>query len=509
MARRVVPARRVRRFRQAAAVVSRPVTRRSSLRDAASSTGAVSPIAASQALPSASASSTPVASTSRASVMRAAGASAREPSQVLVAAARLRRSTTGSGCAPTAPSVRRAAMRSPTTISRAPPSDVRPASSASARKRNWGVSRANGGRDGTGRIYRGEEEKRRRGEQAVAVHLSHPIPSFISHPPSPIPYIRPMPLSLKIGQPTRSVLWVDDEADLLEPHRLLLADKGYDGRVATNADDAIEMLRRRPYDLVLLDEQMPGKRGSGGVSRDSRVAPHAAGGHGHQERRRRDADGGASARTITRLSREAGESPRQVLSVITRILEGPQIRQQAIARAFVERFRAIELERGRVLDWRGVDGTIRRAHAMGHRSRRGGRAWVCTRSSAGSIRTCIVSSRPTCTRRIRAGCANLEGDRPPLSIDVVSEFVLPVLRRNRKVVFIVMDCLRLDQWRVLEDTARAAFRGGNDALLRDAAHGNAVCAERALQRAVSRRDRGAISRLVGRARRRDAQRPRA
>jgi hypothetical protein len=45
---------------------------------------------------------------------------------------------------------------------------------------------------------------------------------------------------------------------------------------------------------------------------------------------------------------------------------------------------------------------------------------------------------------------DLEGDRPPLSIDIVSEYLLPVLASDRRVVFVVVDCLRLDQWRVLE-----------------------------------------------------------
>ncbi len=43
----------------------------------------------------------------------------------------------------------------------------------------------------------------------------------------------------------------------------------------------------------------------------------------------------------------------------------------------------------------------------------------------------------------------LEGDRPPLSVDVVSEFLLPILERSRAAVFIVVDCLRLDQWMML------------------------------------------------------------
>ena len=59
----------------------------------------------------------------------------------------------------------------------------------------------------------------------------------------------------------KSVLWVDDEPELLEPHRMFLRDKGFHVETASNADDAAEMVRRRTFDLVLLDEQMPGKRG--------------------------------------------------------------------------------------------------------------------------------------------------------------------------------------------------------------------------------------------------------
>jgi hypothetical protein len=51
----------------------------------------------------------------------------------------------------------------------------------------------------------------------------------------------------------------------------------------------------------------------------------------------------------------------------------------------------------------------------------------------------------------------LEGDRPPLSIDVVGEFVLPVLRSNPAVILVVVDCLRLDQWRVLEPVIAPLF----------------------------------------------------
>jgi DNA-binding response OmpR family regulator len=82
-----------------------------------------------------------------------------------------------------------------------------------------------------------------------------------------------MPLPAKLGQPPRSVLWVDDEAELLEPHRLFLADRGYEVVMATNADDAVEMLRRRSYDVLLLDEQMPGQRGLDAYREVREIAP--------------------------------------------------------------------------------------------------------------------------------------------------------------------------------------------------------------------------------------------
>ena len=59
----------------------------------------------------------------------------------------------------------------------------------------------------------------------------------------------------------KSILWVDDEIESLESHRRFLTDQGYEVSAATHGDDALELLRRRSYGLVLVDEQMPGRRG--------------------------------------------------------------------------------------------------------------------------------------------------------------------------------------------------------------------------------------------------------
>src|SRR5215208_7241786 len=151
--------------------------------------------------------------------------------------------------------------------------------------------------------------------------------------------------------PSRSVLWVDDEAESLEPHRLILREKGYEVHSATNAEDAVEMLRRQPFDLLLLDEQMPGKRGLEAYREVRELAPNlpvVMVTKSEEDATLREALGANIRDYLVKPI-----NPRQVLTVITRILEGPRIRQQAIARSFVERFRAIELERDRNLDWRG------------------------------------------------------------------------------------------------------------------------------------------------------------
>src|SRR5712692_6353957 len=79
-----------------------------------------------------------------------------------------------------------------------------------------------------------------------------------------------------MAQPAKSVLWVDDEAELLEPHRMFLRDKGFDVETVTNADDAVEMVRRRQFNLVLLDEQMPGKHGLEALRAIREADPHLA-----------------------------------------------------------------------------------------------------------------------------------------------------------------------------------------------------------------------------------------
>lgn len=58
-----------------------------------------------------------------------------------------------------------------------------------------------------------------------------------------------------------NILWIDDEIDMLKPHILFLEKKGYSVATCNNGADAIDMCKENNYDIVFLDEHMPGLSG--------------------------------------------------------------------------------------------------------------------------------------------------------------------------------------------------------------------------------------------------------
>lgn len=57
------------------------------------------------------------------------------------------------------------------------------------------------------------------------------------------------------------ILWVDDEIDILKPHILFLEQKNYQVTPCSNGNDAIELVKEITFDIVFLDENMPGISG--------------------------------------------------------------------------------------------------------------------------------------------------------------------------------------------------------------------------------------------------------
>ena len=69
------------------------------------------------------------------------------------------------------------------------------------------------------------------------------------------------------------LLWVDDEVEQLKAHLLFLEKKGYEVVTVTNGTDAIDLCQEGHFDLVLLDEQMPGISGLETLQRIKELHP--------------------------------------------------------------------------------------------------------------------------------------------------------------------------------------------------------------------------------------------
>ncbi len=242
----------------------------------------------------------------------------------------------------------------------------------------------------------------------------------------------------------KRILWVDDEIDLLRPHLLFLQQRGYHVDAITNGDDALALLRRTPYDLVLLDEQMPGVSGLEVLQTLRRDDPHVRVVMVTKSEEDRTMTEAIGRRVDDYLVKPT--SPRQVLSVVTRILEGSAIRQQRAAQDFAARFGALEMMRQEARSPEEFAGLYQELVD-----------WHVRLEAAGELGLMdTVSSLLTDLRRDFGGWIRQHYPRwirgseesPLLSVDLVRERVVPLLG-SKAVFLVILDCMRLDQWKVI------------------------------------------------------------
>lgn len=242
------------------------------------------------------------------------------------------------------------------------------------------------------------------------------------------------------------ILWVDDEIEFLQPHILFLQDRGYEVETATNADDALQAIREKNFDLVLLDEMMPGKDGLttlGEIKEMMPGLPVIMITKNEEERLMEDAIGAKIDDYLTKPV-----NPSQILIACKKILESRDISQKKITRGYTEEINKIALRLMEPLDYRDwIDIYLRLTH------------WDVELDgvSEQQMREIIYDQRRECNvefgkfiEKKYADWINEKSDRPTLSVDIVKQYVYPELKEGKRVVFVVIDCLRLDQWLTLE-----------------------------------------------------------
>ena len=84
------------------------------------------------------------------------------------------------------------------------------------------------------------------------------------------------------------ILWADDEIDLLKPHIMFLKNKGYDVTTVNSGRDALDMVESEHFDLIILDENMPGSACAGDYDYQERGGKYHESGHRQQDFRLSD-----------------------------------------------------------------------------------------------------------------------------------------------------------------------------------------------------------------------------
>jgi CheY-like chemotaxis protein len=251
-------------------------------------------------------------------------------------------------------------------------------------------------------------------------------------------------MTTQTARAAKRILWVDDEIDLLRPHLLFLQARGYHVDAISNGDDALALLRENSYDLVLLDEQMPGRRGLEVLEILRRQDPHARVVMVTKSEEDHTMTEAIGRRVDDYLVKPT--SPRQVLSVVTRILEGSSIRQQQVAQDFAARFgRLSQLAQGASSheDYAEVYTELTDWHL-----RLQGAGELGLLDTVGSLMADLRREFGIWVKRQYPRWMRNVEDRPVLSVDLVELFLLPLLGDD-PVFFVVLDCMRLDQWRVI------------------------------------------------------------
>lgn len=249
----------------------------------------------------------------------------------------------------------------------------------------------------------------------------------------------------------RRILWADDEIDLLKPHIRFLEQKGYAVTPVPSGGEALAALERERFDVLLIDEMMPGMGGLETLdalkSKDVSV-PVILITKSEEETLMEEAIG---KRITDYLIKPV--NPSQVFLACKRVFDSQKLQDSQRARDYVgemQRWQQLDVRR---LDWRGwvdlavdvarwdvgLDGAPEAGLQAAHNDFRRGLNPDFSRF--------IEEHYPAW---VQGAAKRAKIDRPLLSTDVIEHAVVPHLKAGKRVNLIVIDCMRLDQWFTLE-----------------------------------------------------------
>ena len=256
------------------------------------------------------------------------------------------------------------------------------------------------------------------------------------------------------------ILWADDEIELLRPHILFLEQKGYDVETANNGSDAVEMVRDGHFDIVFLDEQMPGISGVEALEKIKSEFPNLPVVMITKSEEERIMDDAIGSNIADYLIKPV--NPNQILLSLKRNLENKKLVDEKSTSKYQQEFRKIGMDLSANLDfneWVGVYKNITR--------------WELElqKSTDESIKEVLFMQKQEANNQFsryveRNYCDWLSGktaDKPTMSHTVVRDKILPRLTDDDKpLFFILIDNLRYDQWKAIQPIIEMYFRVVDD-----------------------------------------------
>ncbi len=250
-----------------------------------------------------------------------------------------------------------------------------------------------------------------------------------------------------------NILWVDDEIELLRAHVVLLRDKGYAVETATNGEDAIEIVRSKKIDLVFLDEMMPGKGGLETLAVIKEYFPSLPVvmiTKNEAESLMEDAIGSKISDYLTKPV-----NPSQILLVCKKFLDGKKLQSEQVSRDYTQEFASISRMLLNPMDYtEWTDLYIKIANwemELDKHPELG-----LQKMLADQRRESNAEFSKYVEKNYQAWI-NRKENRPVLSTEIVEKYVIPNLNEKKSVFLFVIDCLRLDQWLVMEEYLRELY----------------------------------------------------
>ena len=253
-------------------------------------------------------------------------------------------------------------------------------------------------------------------------------------------------------------MWVDDEIEMLRAHIIFLEKKGYDVTTVNNGNDAIEECRKRNFDLVLLDEMMPGITGLETLQQIKEISPSTPIVMVTKSEEENIMDQAIGQKIADYLIKPV--NPSQILLALKKNIHKKQIVTEVTQTGYRKDFQDIAMrimDCNTLDDWKDIYRRLVR--------------WELELSSADSDMTEMLQMQKEeannsfakfVRKNYLSWVAPGTTQRPLMSPDIFKKCVFPAVNNGEKVFLIVIDNFRYDQWRTLAQDIGEMFNVDED-----------------------------------------------